>query len=193
MCYNSLSFLSCGDRTCIFHASMKAQIFLPLLGMAVAISFSSCSQNKDATNDAETATEIANGTMPPWIAESSAGYESAKYENVSKSTATKPDKTYAYNPPSKPSVSKSSSSKSSKIKKGKASSSKKSLKRSKNKSSSRKASSRKKSSSAYKVRKGDTLSVIARRQGSSVKAIKQANGLRSDAIHIGQNLKVPKK
>lgn len=44
---------------------------------------------------------------------------------------------------------------------------------------------------SYVVKKGDSLSVIAQRTGSSVKAIKQANGLNSDLIRVGQTLKIP--
>lgn len=44
----------------------------------------------------------------------------------------------------------------------------------------------------HTVRSGDTLSTIARRYGSNVSAIKQANGLRSNLIHPGENLIVPR-
>jgi peptidoglycan DL-endopeptidase LytF len=44
---------------------------------------------------------------------------------------------------------------------------------------------------AYVVKSGDSLSVIAHRMGSSIKAIKQANGLTSDLIRVGQKLKIP--
>ncbi len=43
----------------------------------------------------------------------------------------------------------------------------------------------------YVVKAGDSLSVIAQRMGSSVKAIRQANGLTSDLIRVGQELKIP--
>jgi LysM repeat protein len=46
---------------------------------------------------------------------------------------------------------------------------------------------------SYTVVKGDTLSGIASRYGTSVSAIRSANGLRSDnLIRVGQKLKVPK-
>lgn len=41
------------------------------------------------------------------------------------------------------------------------------------------------------VAKGDTLSKIAKRYGTSVKALKSANGLKSDVIKVGQKLKLP--
>ncbi|MGB0344621.1 MAG: LysM peptidoglycan-binding domain-containing protein [Coraliomargarita sp.] len=44
---------------------------------------------------------------------------------------------------------------------------------------------------AHTVRKGDTLSKLARKYGTSVKAIQQANGLKSDLIRIGQRLVIP--
>jgi len=44
----------------------------------------------------------------------------------------------------------------------------------------------------HRVRRGDTLSTIARRYGSSVRAIRAANGLRGSMIHPGQTLVVPR-
>jgi membrane-bound lytic murein transglycosylase D len=43
---------------------------------------------------------------------------------------------------------------------------------------------------SHKVRRGETLSSIARRYGTSVSRIKSWNGLRSDRIQIGQVLTV---
>ncbi|HKJ17336.1 MAG TPA: DUF5715 family protein [Xanthomonadales bacterium] len=43
----------------------------------------------------------------------------------------------------------------------------------------------------YTVRRGDTLSTIARRTGSSVPQLKAANGLRGDLIRVGQELQIP--
>jgi hypothetical protein len=43
----------------------------------------------------------------------------------------------------------------------------------------------------YKVKSGDNLSIIARKQHSTVSKIKKANGLRSDFIREGQILKIP--
>jgi membrane-bound lytic murein transglycosylase D len=44
----------------------------------------------------------------------------------------------------------------------------------------------------HTVRRGESLSAIAARYGSSVGAIKQANGLRGSMIHPGQSLIVPR-
>jgi len=43
----------------------------------------------------------------------------------------------------------------------------------------------------YEVRAGDSLSVIALRNGTTVGALKQTNGLRSDVIRTGQKLRLP--
>ena len=42
----------------------------------------------------------------------------------------------------------------------------------------------------YTVKKGDTLSKVAKKHGISVKELKRKNGLKRDAIHVGQKLKV---
>lgn len=44
----------------------------------------------------------------------------------------------------------------------------------------------------HTVRKGENLNKIARRYGTTVQAIKKANGLKTDGIKIGQTLKIPK-
>jgi nucleoid-associated protein YgaU len=55
-----------------------------------------------------------------------------------------------------------------------------------------KSSKSRSSSARHTVKKGDTLSSIARRYGSSVSKIKAANGLKSDMIRDGRTLVVPK-
>ena len=47
--------------------------------------------------------------------------------------------------------------------------------------------------SSYTVKGGDTLSKIAKKQGTTAKAIRAANGLTSDKINVGQKLKIPGK
>lgn len=44
----------------------------------------------------------------------------------------------------------------------------------------------------YRVQRGDTLTAVARRHGTSVAALMEINGLRSDRIRAGQILLVPK-
>jgi len=43
----------------------------------------------------------------------------------------------------------------------------------------------------HTVASGDTLWSISRRYGVSVTALKQENGLKSDVIRLGANLKIP--
>ena len=45
--------------------------------------------------------------------------------------------------------------------------------------------------STHLVRSGDSLWIIAKRYGTTVKAIKQVNGLHTNRLHIGQILKIP--
>lgn len=44
----------------------------------------------------------------------------------------------------------------------------------------------------HKVRQGETLSVIARKYGTTVKRLRQWNGLKNDRLSIGQSLVVSK-
>ena len=43
----------------------------------------------------------------------------------------------------------------------------------------------------HRVRSGDTLSEIARRYGTTVSKLRSANGLTSNRLRIGQELKIP--
>ena len=43
------------------------------------------------------------------------------------------------------------------------------------------------------VKPGDTLYSIAKAYGVSVEALKEANGLKSDVISVGQKLRLPEK
>ncbi|MBK7770287.1 MAG: LysM peptidoglycan-binding domain-containing M23 family metallopeptidase [bacterium] len=43
----------------------------------------------------------------------------------------------------------------------------------------------------YTVRKGDSLSLVAKKLGTSVAHLKRSNGLKNDVIHVGQDLSVP--
>ena len=144
---------------------------------ALVFPLSSCSTQNSSTAGYDTA-EPASGEIPPWIAEcSDPAYESGHYSPVQSSSS------YAYNPPAKPSVTKKSSAR-----KSTAGS------KSPRSTAARKSSSRKSAPKArtYTVKKGDTLGAIARRNGTSVKALKRANGLKSDLIHINQKLTIPR-
>ena len=144
---------------------------------ALVFPLSSCSTQNSSTAGYDTA-EPASGEIPPWIAESSdPAYESGHYSPVQSSSS------YAYNPPAKPSVTKKSSARKS------TSGSKSSRSTAARKSSSRKSAPK---ARTYTVKKGDTLGAIARRNGTSVKALKRANGLKSDLIHINPKLTIPR-
>ena len=144
---------------------------------ALVFPLSSCSTQNSSTAGYDTA-EPASGEIPPWIAESSdPAYESGHYSPVQSSSS------YAYNPPAKPSVTKKSSARKS------TAGSKSSRSTAARKSSSRKSAPK---ARTYTVKKGDTLGAIARRNGTSVKALKRANGLKSDLIHIDQKLTIPR-
>ena len=144
---------------------------------ALVFPLSSCSTQISSTAGYDTA-EPASGEIPPWIAESSdPAYESGHYSPVQSSSS------YAYNPPAKPSVTKKSSARKS------TAGSKSSRSTAARKSSSRKSAPK---ARTYTVKKGDTLGAIARRNGTSVKALKRANGLKSDLIHINQKLTIPR-
>ena len=144
---------------------------------ALVFPLSSCSTQNSSTAGYDTA-EPASGDIPPWIAESSdPAYESGHYSPVQSSSS------YAYNPPAKPSVTKKSSARKS------TAGSKSSRSTAARKSSSRKSAPK---ARTYTVKKGDTLGAIARRNGTSVKALKRANGLKSDLIHINQKLTIPR-
>ena len=144
---------------------------------ALVFPLSSCSTQNSSTAGYDTA-EPASGEIPPWIAESSdPAYESGHYSPVQSSSS------YAYNPPAKPSVTKKSSARKS------TAGSKSSRSTAARKSSSRKSPPK---ARTYTVKKGDTLGAIARRNGTSVKALKRANGLKSDLIHINQKLTIPR-
>ena len=47
--------------------------------------------------------------------------------------------------------------------------------------------------SSHVVKKGETLSTIAKKYGTTIAALKNANGLKNDNIRAGQSLKIPAK
>lgn len=157
---------------------MKAPFILTCAcAAALVLPFSSCSTQSSSTAGYDTA-EPASGEIPPWIAESSdPTYESGHYSPVASTSD------YTYNPPSKPSVTKKSTARKS------SSASSRSSRNAVAKKTTRKSAPK---ARTYTVKKGDTLGAIARRNGTSVKALKRANNLKSDLIHINQKLSIPR-
>jgi nucleoid-associated protein YgaU len=64
---------------------------------------------------------------------------------------------------------------------------------SKSASSARRASRPSSGRTTYQVRQGDSLWTIARRHGVSVSSIKEANGMRSSSLSIGQRIVIPSR
>lgn len=67
-----------------------------------------------------------------------------------------------------------------------------------NKSTSKASSKKEKQKKAaapitHKIRNGESLSTISKKYGVSIAAIKQANGMKSDALRAGKTLKIPAK
>lgn len=56
-----------------------------------------------------------------------------------------------------------------------------------------KSDNKKQTSVYHKVKAGETLYSIAKANGISVEALKEANGLKGDILSLGQNLKIPAK
>lgn len=157
---------------------MKSTQIFTCAGLGLALLFASCSQSPTSGYDSgtETARAIADDEIPAWMAETSDPVYDSNYKAVKEDS-------YAYNPPSKSSIGGSKSTSSSKSSKSSKS----------GKSSTAKKPAAKPRTTTYTVKKGDTLGAIARRNGSSVKAIKSANNLKSDLIRINQKLVIPRK
>ena len=154
---------------------MKSTQIFTCAGLGLALLFTSCSQSPTSGYDSgtETAQAVADDVIPAWMAETSDPVYDSNYKAVKEDS-------YAYNPPSKSSIGGSKSTSSSKSSKS-------------GKSSTAKKTTSKPRTTTYTVKKGDTLGAIARRNGSSVKAIKSANNLKSDLIRINQKLVIPRK
>lgn len=63
--------------------------------------------------------------------------------------------------------------------------------KSKTKSKNQKKQEKAKKPTTYKVKKGDSLYEIAKKNGTTVAAIKKANGMKSDKIAVGKTIKLP--
>lgn len=148
-------------------------------GAACGLAFlASCSQN--AGEDNEVATQVADGTLPPWLAESGDG---AAYTAVSSDSPT----TYK----SKRASSSTSSPKATSSKSGKSSSKAVASRSGKKSSASSKSKKSAPKASYYTVKKGDSIDKIARRYKCSNNSLMKANGLKSDLIHPGKKLRIP--
>lgn len=160
---------------------MKSYYTLFSLSAIGILALSSCQSNKSGSGaanvvNAESLADI--GAMPPWMIEEGdkdlAQYQAANVTQSEPSVAkpdpapsvvkTTPTSTYT------PSVD------------------------SNNSTSGRSATSSKKSSSfTYEVRKGETLTSIAKKFGTSSAAIKSASGLKSTKVYRGQDLRIPRR
>jgi LysM repeat protein len=56
-----------------------------------------------------------------------------------------------------------------------------------------KAKSKKKAQTTHKVKSGENLYKISKKYGITVQELKNANGIKSDDIKIGQSLTIPSK
>lgn len=160
---------------------MKSYYTLFSLSAIGILALSSCQSNKSGAGganvvDAESLADI--GAMPPWMIEEGdkdlAQYQAANVTQSEPSVA-KPDPAPAVvkaTPTSTytPSIASNTST------------------------SGRTATTSKKSSSfAYEVRKGETLTSIAKKFGTSSAAIKSASGLKSSKVYRGQDLRIPRR
>lgn len=154
-------------------------------GAACGLAFLvSCSDGPETEN--EIAQQVADGTLPPWLAETSGESAYTPVEEGSSTVYTPQRQTGAsksgYKAPSKSSSSKKAVSKKSS---GKSSTAKSSSSRGKT------SSSKSKKATYYVVKKGDAVEKIARKYKVSSSALMKTNGLKSDLIHPGQKLRIP--
>lgn len=172
------------------HLIMTALRFIVL--SATCLALASCENTKKSggsSNDPYASNYGSDGHYNPYPGQS--GYASTpKYQTPPAQTtfpaeATAPANPYSFSG-SKKATSSGGSSSTPKKTVASSSSSKKKSTPSKSKSTGKKSTG-----SKYTVAKGDTLSAIARKKGTSVAKIKAANGLSSDLIRPGQSLKIP--
>lgn len=179
---------------------MKVKFLLPLIGCAVAFVFSACSQKPgSAGDDYENSTQVAEGDVPVWWNPDGTKGGSSKKPTARTNTPAVDHNvhsapSYVAHTPS-PSRSYSSSSTRGKVASTSSSRSKQVASNSKKSSGGKKVAAKPTPAkpTVYAVKKGDTLGAIARRNGTTVGALKAANGIRGDIIQVNQKLKVPKK
>ncbi|MBB5033673.1 LysM peptidoglycan-binding domain-containing protein [Prosthecobacter vanneervenii] len=165
---------------------MTALRFIALSLTCLALA--SCeNMKKSGSSDPYASNYNSDGHYNPYP--SQGGRSTPSYQTPPASTLPadpEPPNPYAFGSSKKSPPASSGSTKSSSSKKTVASSSS-----AKKKTTPTKSGTKKSSGSRYTVAKGDTLSAIARKKGTSVAKIKAANGMSGDLIRPGQALKIP--
>lgn len=176
----------CGSQAGIYHSIMTAFRYIALAASCLALT--SCDNMKKSGSSDPYASNYGNdGHYNPYPGQT--GYATTstpKYQTppaaVEPVQAEPPANPYAFAGSKKTTPATTSAS----PKKAVASST-----APKKKSTPTKSTSKKSAGSKYTVVKGDTLSGIARRKGTTVAKLKSANGLSGDLIRLGQSLKIP--
>ena len=166
---------------------MTALRFIAL--SATCLVLASCENMKKSSSSDPYASNYGNdGHYNPYPGQSGYASSTPKYQTPPAPTSLPPEPQPPANPYAFSGTKKSTAS--STPKKTTASSSSTRKKSTPSKTTA-KSSGKKSAGSKYTVVKGDTLSAIARKKGTSVSKIKAANGLSSDLIRLGQSLKIP--
>jgi LysM repeat protein len=160
---------------------------------ATCLALVSCENTKKSTSSAPYASNYGNdGHYNPYPGQSGYASSTPKYQTPPAPASLPPQPEAPASPYSFSSSKKVTppSSHSAPHKKATASSSTTKKKPMSSKSAA-KSTGKKSTGAKYTVAKGDTLSAIARKKGTSVSKIKAANGLSGDLIRPGQSLKIP--
>lgn len=184
-------------RFCVsFPLGMNKRTLLLGWGACMALAATSCQQNRTDVedNDTEIATAVADGAIPPWLQVDDSGDpqvpagKTTAYVDRNSVNIPEPDgdPLAGLDEPAAPPDSRVADSGA-----RKASSASSSARPKKKSQSSVAKKGKKPAVYFYTVRKGDSLDKIARKNGTTVSAIKRCSGLKSDLIRPGQKLKVP--
>ena len=169
---------------------MTALRFLAL--SATCLALASCENTKKSSSSDPYASNYGNdGHYNPYPGQSGYASSTPKYQTPPASTTLPPEPQAPANPYNFGSSKKVASSHGSTTPKKSTASSSSAKKKTTSSKSTAKSTGKKSSGSRYTVVKGDTLSAIARKKGTSVSKIKAANGLSGDLIRLGQTLKIP--